>query len=165
MSKVGFFYVIKTSDTPYNVYKIGKTTALNPNKRLCVYPRYSTCVYTILINNVDIFEKIVIHKLKCHAKRRREFGYEYFEADRIQLIDAIHKIWLEYGDIDTDIYKSIKQNQPIGWQYFANEWLVHNKTQPVEISYINYLKIVTEQFHQIPCKYDKFMIYYFSIVY
>ena len=165
MNKEGFFYVIKTADTPINVYKVGKTTATNPNKRLCAYPRYSACVYTIAVKNVDIFEKIVIHKLKGCAKRCMEFGNEYYEADPVDLINAIHNIWIEYGNTDTDLYKSIKKNQPLGWQYFANEWLIYNKPQSIEIAYINYLKLIIEHFKQIPCKYDKFLAYYLSVIY
>ena len=166
-SKEGFFYIIKTSDTPENVYKIGKTTATNPNKRLCDYPQYSIVFYTIAVKNIHIFEKIVIHKLKGRAVRHMEFGYEYYEADIKHLINCVHNIWMSYGHIDIDIYSNIKKNQPTGWQYFANEWLAKNIAQEItpEFAYENYVKMIKESFGAVPCKYDKFEIYYYSVMY
>ena len=164
-NKSGFFYIIKTSDTPENVYKIGKTTETNPNKRLCTYPQYSSCLYTISVKNADIFEKIAIHKLKGLSIRHREFGYEYYEINIKKLINIIHSLWMEYGDIDTDIYADIRKNQPEGWQYFANEWLANNPDKPVEIAYKYYVDIITSHFRKIPCKFAKFEPYYYSVMF
>ena len=33
----GFFYIIQTPDVEDGVYKIGKTSQADPNKRLCQY--------------------------------------------------------------------------------------------------------------------------------
>ena len=73
----GYFYIIKTPDVPEGVYKIGKTTMVDPNKRLCRYPTYSCCLYTIHVENADLFEDLVMRKLKLVTKRRMEYGLEY----------------------------------------------------------------------------------------
>jgi len=146
-SKDGFFYIIKTADVPAGVYKIGKTCADDPNKRLCRYPKYSCCEYTVHVSNADLFEDIVMRKLKVAAKRRMEFGLEYYEEDIRTLIDLVHQLWLKYGHIsEATLDKTAEQMKPNGWQYFVNEWMSKNTDASVFNAYIAYVDIMKTVF-------------------
>ncbi len=139
----GFFYIIKTPDVPEGVYKIGKTIMTDPNKRLCKYPTYSCCLYTIHVQNADLFEDLVMRKLKGTFKRRMEYGLEYYEADIRTLINEVHNLWLKYGSIDQlQLDKSNEKMKPNGWQYFANEWLAKHPTATAEEAYPNYVETI-----------------------
>lgn len=143
----GFFYIIKTPDVPEGVYKIGKTTMTDPNKRLCRYPTYSCCLYTIHVDNADIFEDLVMRKLQATTKRRREYGLEYYEGDLRYLINEVHQLWLKYGSIKAfSLDKSNEKIKPNGWQYFANEWLALNPEAEHEDAYTAYVDIMKNTF-------------------
>ncbi len=164
ISKAGFFYIIKTADVPEGVYKIGKTTADDPNKRLCRYPKYSCCMYTIHVTNADLFEDIVMRKLKVSVKRRMELGIEYYEADIRTLISIVHELWLKYGELnDVTLDKTIEQMKPNGWQYFVNEWMAKNVNATVYDAYLAYVDIMKTIFvtHDY-AEFDYFKKYFAS---
>lgn len=143
----GFFYIIKTPDVPEGVYKIGKTTMVDPNKRLCRYPTYSCCLYTIHVENADLFEDLVMRKLKLVTKRRMEYGLEYYEADIKTLVNEVHQLWLKYGSIkEFQLDKSNEKIKPNGWQYFANEWLSKNPAATPETAYPAYVDLMKNTF-------------------
>ncbi len=143
----GYFYIIKTPDVPEGVYKIGKTTMVDPNKRLCRYPTYSCCLYTIHVENADLFEDLVMRKLKLVTKRRMEYGLEYYEADIKTLVDEVHQLWLKYGSIkEFQLDKSNEKIKPNGWQYFANEWLSKDPTATPETAYTAYVDLMKNTF-------------------
>ncbi len=143
----GFFYIIRTPDVPEGVYKIGKTVMFDPNKRLCKYPTYSCCLYTIHVKNADLFEDLVMRKLKGAVKRRMEYGLEYYEADIRTLIDIVHQLWMKYGNIDEfKLNKSNEKIKPNGWQYFANEWLAKNPSATSTTAYPHYVNIIKTVF-------------------
>jgi len=143
----GFFYIIKTPDVPEGVYKIGKTCQVDPNKRLCRYPTYSCCLYTIHVANADLFEDLVMRKLKGSCKRRMEYGLEYYESDIRTLINEVHQLWLKYGSlVDFQLDKSNEKNKPNGWQYFANEWLAKNPNASADEAYLAYTHIMKSEF-------------------
>ena len=163
-SKEGFFYIIKTADVPDGVYKIGKTIADDPNKRLCKYPKYSCCEYTVHVANADLFEDIVMRKLKISAIRRMEFGIEYYESDIRTLIDLVHQLWLKYGQItEATLNKTTEQLKPNGWQYFVNEWMSKNLDASVFEAYIAYVDIMKTIFMTIDyAEFDYFKPYFES---
>lgn len=149
-SKNGFFYIIKTSDTPENVYKIGKTTDVNPNKRLCKYPKYSQVLYTIHVSDADGFEDLVMRKLRMVLVRRLEYGYEYYECPELKkIIDIVHYYWMKYHDKDIILNKSIESIKPNGIQYFVNEYLSKNLNSTINLDdlYTKYVKIIKETFN------------------
>lgn len=145
----GFFYIIRTPDSPDGVYKIGKTTNYDPNKRLCRYPKYSVVKYTIAVENADMFEDIVMRKFKGLFKRRMELGLEYYEGNLVKMISEVHQLWLKYGDVKIAPFiadKSAEIMKPNGWQYFVNEWLSkHDFADDNEI-YDNYVHIMKTDF-------------------
>lgn len=163
--KSGFFYIIKTADTPENVYKIGKTCQSNPNKRLCQYPAYSCCKYTIFVDDADLFEDLVMRKLKLVTKRRMEFGLEYYEADLVYLIDTIHQLWLKYGSAKNKVLdKSVEKVKPNGWQYFVNEWLSKNPAATVEEAYHTYVDIMKTVFNSREyAEFEPFALYFTTL--
>ncbi len=143
----GFFYIIQTTDVESKVFKIGKTTQIDPNKRLCKYPQYSTVKYTIFCNNADLFEDIVMRKFKSLFKRRMEYGLEYYEGDIIKMIDETHKLWIKYNFIsEAQLNKDIERIKPNGWQYFVNEWLSKNRTATIDAAYEAYTHIIMDTF-------------------
>jgi hypothetical protein len=148
----GFFYIIQTPDVETGVYKIGKTTQTNPNKRLCAYPTYSSVKYTIAVNNADLFEDIVMRKFKILFKRRMEHGLEYYEGDLVAMIEEVHNLWIKYNNINSSytnpikLDKSIEKIKPNGWQYFVNEWLSKNTDSTVDIAYEAYVDIIKKIF-------------------
>lgn len=143
----GFFYIISCADVPDNVFKIGKTTEHDPNKRLCRYPQYSSVKYTIHVANADLFEDIVMRKFKSMFKRRMEFGIEYYEGELIQIIDAVHQLWLKYGNlVNAELDKSAEKIKPNGWQFFVNDWLSKNEGADVKDAYAAYVRIMKEIF-------------------
>jgi hypothetical protein len=143
----GFFYIIKTPDVPPDVYKIGKTIQTDPNKRLCRYPPYSCTQYTVAVANADLFEDIVMRKLKGSVIRRREYGLEYYQSDIKILIDQIHNLWLSYGDLtDTQLDKTIEKIKPNGWQFFANEWLSKHPGVTASEAHLAYISIMRDVF-------------------
>jgi hypothetical protein len=161
----GFFYIIKTADVPDGVYKIGKTIMEDPNKRLCRYPKYSCCMYTIQVANADLFEDIVMRKLKGAVKRRMEFGIEYYEADIRILVDIVHNLWLRYGQIGEAVLdKSNEKIKPNGWQYFANEWIAQNPAATVHEAYSAYEHMMKTEFMTNEyAEFDCFSIYFNSL--
>lgn len=161
-NKSGFFYIIKTPDVPENVYKIGKTTMIDPNKRLCRYPMYSCCMYTIHVANADLFEDLVMRKLKGSVIRRMEFGLEYYEADIYTLINIVHQLWNKYGQIkEFQMDKTIERVKPNGWQYFANEWLSKNKDADAIDAYQHYVLIMQSIFMTNEyAEFEPFIEYY-----
>jgi hypothetical protein len=147
--EIGFFYIIRTPDTPDDVYKIGKTTNCDPNKRLCKYPKYSIVKYTIAVENADMFEDIVMRKFKSIFKRRRELGLEYYEGDIIKMISEVHNLWLKYGNVKTTSFiknKAIENIKPNGWQYFVNEWLSRHLFASDDEIYEGYVKTIKTDF-------------------
>jgi hypothetical protein len=162
-SNEGFFYIIQTSDVPNGVYKIGKTTQIDPNKRLCRYPQYSTVKYTVFCNNADLFEDIAMRKFKSIFKRRMEFGLEYYEGDIYKIIDETHKLWMKYNNINIlQLNKEIEKIKPNGWQYFANEWLSKNNDTDVETAYISYVDIMTNIFASNEYAEKELFVAYFN---
>jgi predicted house-cleaning noncanonical NTP pyrophosphatase (MazG superfamily) len=165
----GYFYIIKTADTPANVYKIGKTVEVDPNKRLCKYPKYSDLKYTVAVANADTFEDLVMRKLKTKVKRRQEFGLEYYEAELPILINIIHEIWMAHGSatehkIDKPVHRSTERIKPNGWQFFVNEWLSANQSASPEEAYAAYVNCVktaflSNEYAEYPC----FLTYYSSL--
>jgi len=164
----GFFYIIKTADTPEGVYKIGKTTQADPNKRLCRYPAGSCCMFTIYVANADLFEDIVMRKLLSVSKRRREFGLEYYEMPLNELIDHVYNLWKKYGQLDDEkLDKNVEKLRPNGWQYFVNEWL-SKKENPAEIdaeeAYRAYVDIVRDTFMSSEyAEFELFAVYFRAI--
>jgi hypothetical protein len=147
VDKKGFFYIVSTADVPTNVYKIGKTCATDPNKRLCRYPVYTTVKYTIAVENADLFEDLIMRKFKSIFKRRMEFGIEYYEGDIVCMINSVHNLWLKYGQIkEAELDKSIEKIKPNGWQYFVNEWLSNNIDANAEEAYCAYVTIMETVF-------------------
>jgi len=161
----GFFYIIQTPDVPDNVYKIGKTIQSNPNKRLCQYPMYSSAKYTVFVENADLFEDLVMRKLKSNCKRRMEYGLEYYESDLKTLVNIVHELWLKYGDIkEFKLDKSNEQLKPNGWQYFANEWLAKNTEATCDEAYLAYVDIFKNVFNSIEyAEFDVFEYYFNSL--
>ncbi len=143
----GFFYIIQTPDAPESVYKIGKTTQTDPNKRLCAYPKFSNVKYTIAVANADLFEDIVMRKFRTAFIRRMELGLEYYEGDIVDIICTVHDLWLKYGNQQSiQIDKSIEKLKPHGWQSFVNEWLIHNPDSEVAIAYSAYVDHIKTAF-------------------
>ncbi len=165
----GYFYIIKTADTPVNVYKIGKTVEVDPNKRLCKYPKYSDLKYTVAVANADTFEDLVMRKLKTKVKRRQEFGLEYYEAELPVLVNIIHEIWMAHGSsimhkIDKITNKETERIKPNGWQFFVNEWLSSNQSASPEEAYTAYVNCVKTAFLSNEyAEYSCFLIYYSSL--
>jgi hypothetical protein len=161
-SSHGFFYIIQTADVEKNVYKIGKTTQTDPNKRLCRYPAYSNTKYTIHCDNADVFEDLVMRKFKTLFKRRMEYGIEYYEGDITIMIDEVHKLWMRFNkSTDIQLDKDIEKFKPNGWQYFVNEWLCYNTTATMDTAYDNYVKIMTDVFSTNEyAEKNTFMLYY-----
>lgn len=161
----GYFYIIKTSDTPDGVYKIGKTIQTDPNKRLCRYPQYSCCMYTVHVENADLFEDIAMRKLQGVAIRRREFGLEYYEMNIVKLIDFIHGLWMKYGQFtDGKLDKNIDKFKPNGWQYFANEWLASNTDCTSAEAYDAYVNIFKTVFASNEYAEQEAFVAYFHAV-
>lgn len=164
--KPGFFYIIQTPDVPANVYKIGKTTNIDPNKRLCRYPRYSSVKYTIEVANADKFEDLVMRKLRIGpVKRRLEFGLEYYECELTVLVEFVHNLWMVYGNQSVlAIDKTIEKNKPNGWQYFANEWLRLNRNAGARAAYNAYVDIMRNVFATSDyCEFEPFLEYYSAL--
>lgn len=162
----GYFYIIKTSDTPANVYKIGKTIQVNPNKRLCQYPIYSECHYVVRVENADAFEDYIMRKLKFEAKRRIEYGLEYYEIEIKKLIDFVHQIWMNHGQSKIiTIPKKPTCPSPPGWQYFFNEWLSKNKNATVDTAFAQYIAIIKQEFLTQPATTFEEFEKYFKFIY
>ena len=143
----GFFYIIQTADVPYGVYKIGKTTRCNPNKRLCEYPKFSSVKYTIFVNDCHGFESYTMRKFRVLFKRRREFGLEYYEGDIKQMINAAHKLWNKFGNSSQVVVdKSVEKIKPIGFQYFINEWYADQVDPSIDEAYDMYVSIIQSTF-------------------
>lgn len=75
-------------DSNKNIYKIGKTTQKN-FKRFNSYPNGSILITHSECNNCDIVEKNIIQIFKEKYILRRDFGYEYFEGNRNEMVDII----------------------------------------------------------------------------
>ena len=161
----GFFYIIKTPDVQEGTYKIGKTVMTDPNKRLCKYPIHSCCMYTIHVANADLFEDLVMRKLKGKFKRRMEYGLEYYEANIKDLIIEVHQLWLKYGDVKHfQLDKSAEKIKPNGWQYFANDWLSKHSTSTVDEAYTAYVNIIKTSFMSNEyAEFEFFKIYFDSL--
>lgn len=142
----GFFYIISTADTPDSVYKIGKTTDCDPNKRLCKYPKFSLVKYTIAVENADLFEDIVMRKFKSAFKRRMELGLEYYEGDLTAMVCIVHQLWLNYGNIKIAKLIPIENIKPNGWQYYVNEWLSKHPFASDDEAYDGYVATITTDF-------------------
>jgi len=145
----GFFYIIQTPDVEPNVYKIGKTIQSNPNKRLCVYPKFSIVKYTIFVKDADGFEDYVMRKMRTLFKRRKEYGLEYYEGDIIKIIDLVHNLWMKFGQVEKISNDTENEKiKPVGWQVFVNEWLCHRSLDNInpDEAYEAYVKIVRDDF-------------------
>ncbi len=121
-------------------------------------------MYTIHVTNADLFEDIVMRKLKVSVKRRMELGIEYYEADIRTLISIVHELWLKYGELnDVTLDRTIEQMKPNGWQYFVNEWMAKNVNATVYDAYLAYVDIMKTIFvtHDY-AEFDYFKKYFAS---
>jgi hypothetical protein len=149
-TKEGFFYIIKTPDTPMSVYKIGKTTHSDPNKRFCQYPKGVIVKYTIAVSDADSFEDYMMRQFKVQFERKMEYGMEYYKGDIIQMIDVTHQVWMKIGMSSTSVTKStvdMERYKPNGFQVFVNDWLVKQVSKPtLDDAYIAYVSMLRDDF-------------------
>jgi hypothetical protein len=144
----GFFYIIQTADVPLGVYKIGKTTRSNPNRRLCEYPKFSCVKYTVSVNDCHGFESYVMRKFRLNFERCLQYGLEYYKGDIKEMINLSHKIWNLHGASHKIIInKSIEKIKPNGFQYFINNWYINQIVPPDPYkSYLMYKLIMQKTF-------------------
>lgn len=129
----GFFYIVKTVDVDDDVYKIGKTTQSDPNKRLCNYPKGSSVKYTIAVDNVDVFEDYIMRKFGKIFVRRIEYGLEYYQGDLTAMINTSHELWNHFNNqTGTEEKTDNKQDIPNEWDVFYIEWLSKQNTMFIE---------------------------------
>lgn len=94
-----------------DVYKIGKTT--KGIKRIAQYPKGSEPILFMQVKNCHEFEKKIKIKFNKKYKQRSDIGTEYFEGDKIQMINDF---MLENYNDETDV-KSINTNESIYNKY------------------------------------------------
>jgi hypothetical protein len=92
-------YLIQTRESikcNENIYKIGKTTQCD-NKRFMQYPKGSNQPLQIDVDDCHLFEKQIIKIFDIKFKQIKEYGREYYEGDKDEMIDTIMKIRSEYN--------------------------------------------------------------------
>lgn len=113
---------IKTNE---DIYKIGKTKQENL-KRLSNYPNGTQLIYQTSCYNCDIFEKIIIEKLKLYFQHMKEIGNEYFKGNFNEMIYVIIINQLNY-DYKNKIDKNIITNEIYNKdELIKNELIIDN---------------------------------------
>lgn len=91
-----YIYLIQTSESIRcgdSIYKIGKTDSKDPNTRTISYPKGSSLLFCILINNVQAEEDLlsIFNKKYKHCPQH---GKEYFEGSPADMISTIHSYYV-----------------------------------------------------------------------
>jgi hypothetical protein len=89
--KAQFIYLIREREfirLNEQTYKLGKTKQ-EPNARLNGYPKNSEIVLFIEVRDCDRFEKILLNSFKQKFKQKKEYGREYFEGDKEEMVIEI----------------------------------------------------------------------------
>lgn len=92
----GFIYMIRTRasrNVNENVFKIGKTSRAFNNRMNGYDKGYETILvvpvpYAIL----DDTEQRILEHIGQHFKQRADYGHEYFEGDRMELVNRVMKL-------------------------------------------------------------------------
>jgi hypothetical protein len=92
---LGYLYIIQRNDfveEKQNIYKIGCTQ--NMKIRINQYPKGSIIIFSVYVKNFRSIEKIWINLLdnNYRIKKKYEFGNEYYEAYKIDLINVLMRI-------------------------------------------------------------------------
>lgn len=92
---LGYLYIIQRKDfieENQKIYKIGCTQ--NMNIRINQYPKGSIIIFSIYVKNFRSIEKIWIKLLdnNYRIKKRHDFGNEYYEAYKLDLINVLMRI-------------------------------------------------------------------------
>lgn len=92
---LGYLYIIQRKDfveENQKIYKIGCTQ--NMKSRTNQYPKGSIVIFSIYVKNFRSIEKIWIKLLdnNYRIKKRHDFGNEYYDADKLDLINVLMRI-------------------------------------------------------------------------
>jgi hypothetical protein len=97
-----YVYIIRECDfvrLNENIYKIGRTTKTNPEDRFQKYRKGTEIVAFFKVNNSIECENKMIKCFSNHTniKKRDEYGKEYFEGNRNELLNEILQIVTNYN--------------------------------------------------------------------
>ena len=92
----GFIYMIRTRaslNANENVYKIGKTHR-SFNSRMSGYDKGYEIILVVPVASgiLDIAERDILEHIGQHFKQRTDYGQEYFEGDRMQLVKRMIEV-------------------------------------------------------------------------
>ena len=73
-----------------HTYKLGKTKQ-EPNSRLSGYPKGSEIIIFLQVNDCDELERVLLDSFKCKFTHKKEYGREYFEGNKEEMIKEITK--------------------------------------------------------------------------
>ena len=105
-----------------NVYKIGRT-AKTLKERLKNYPKGSEFILFETVNDSKTIENLIINMFKIRFIQKDEYGCEYFEGDKFEMIDLFQNIVNDYPYLD--VYYNEINNSSIG----STRNNVHNSTK------------------------------------
>jgi transposase-like protein len=97
-----FIYLIREREfirLNEQTYKLGKTKQ-KPNTRLGGYPKDSEILLFRKVDNCDLLENELIKSFKQKFKHQKQYGREYFEGDKDEMMNEISvKCQQEVSDI------------------------------------------------------------------
>lgn len=96
----GFIYMIRTRasrNADENVYKIGKTRRAFNNRMNGYDKGYEIIlVFPVAYAILDDTELRILEHIGQHFKQRVDYGHEYFEGDRMELVNRVMKLCFSY---------------------------------------------------------------------
>jgi hypothetical protein len=102
--KFNYIYLLQEREfckTNEQIYKIGKTTK-TMQKRFSQYPKNSSILFAIEVNDCHQKEREIIADLKTKFKQRVDIGTEYFEGNKHDLIRNIYELCMDIDICDID---------------------------------------------------------------
>ncbi len=138
--KKGFIYLIQENFfINTNIYKIGRTNDIE--LRLKNYPKNSNLIFVINVNEQNEIETILIRIFKKIFIYKNEYGKEYFEGNKDDMIKEILK-YLEFRKLYENYEENIKDYIIKKYIKDDNESNKNNDNKNLEnkkkIDYFNY---------------------------
>ena len=99
-----YIYILRECDfvrLNEDIYKIGRTSKTNPEDRFQKYRKGTEIIGFFKVNNSIECEKIIINCFSNHdnIKKMNEYGKEYFQGDRNELLKEILEIVKNYNNV------------------------------------------------------------------
>jgi hypothetical protein len=98
----GYVYIIRECDfvrLNENIYKIGRTSKINPEDRFQKYRKGTEIIGFFKVNDSVECENKIIKSFSNHnnIKKMSEYGKEYFQGNKNELLNEILQIVTNYN--------------------------------------------------------------------